>query len=446
MSPRSRKRRRPAQPISQPTDPDLEFLERLACVFFLIMIAIAIPRYVSLAWQGLEIWFPLDEKQHYDVIDQISSGRFPNQRSLITDYTFQISEDYFVGAKPDDFDGTKEGLGVLATSYESQQPPVYYLLLAGPNALMKYLDVPPPQLVRLLRSFDVIFYLGTSLIIILIFNDLSALVGYPRMFGYFIAAFFLTTGFGFRGYISCDHLSPLIGTLTIWLMLRLWRSGNRSYIVWSALAVSLSCLTKLTNGYLLLLWFANTLVYYHRRERPTVWGMLGHTAPFWLVPLYFGIRYLALGIEGFTPRPEMIEFLKAVLPPPPSPWEAARDVTIQSLPGLLQRFGPWPALACVVIFSIHLVISGRRLIVRRDPAAFPVFLACCIAAVIVLGAASLSPHTEGFGFHRFRHYGGYVALWYTAMFAAPLLYRSRRSDIIFASLSVVLLLTLTDLW
>jgi hypothetical protein len=423
VSPRSRKRRR-SRTAPQTAEQATKLFETLARGFLILLIVVTIPRYIESAWTGLPIWFAIDEMQHFDVIDQFSSGQFASQRDQITDYTYRISRDHFGLLSAAGDDGTKEDLGAFGVSYESQQPPVYYLLLAGPNRFLKLLGTSPPRQVRILRSFSILFYLGTCLVIVFIFNDLAALVEYPRLFGYYVATLFFITDVEQRGYISCDHLSPLIGTLGIWSMVRLWRSGKGSCVFWSALSVTLAFLTKYTSGYLLLLWATNTALFYRRHGLPVMSTMAKNVAPLLLIPLFVGAKLWAHGPEGFTHLPEMSEFFRAVLDPP-TPEMALRDVTVQSLPTFFWRFLPWSVTVSLLAMASNLIVSTHYVLVKRQRRAVPVFAACLVSALIVFGAVLLSPRFEEFGFHLFRQYGAYVAIWYTAMLAAPLLFRSR---------------------
>ena len=58
----------------------------------------------------------------------------------------------------------------------------------------------------------------------------------------------------------------------------------------------------------------------------------------------------------------------------------------------------------------------------------------------------MTVYVPGFNLHHFRHYQGYSVLWYTAIFAVPLLYSSRRLNIAAVCAGLMYLTITTDLW
>lgn len=420
---------------------------RYTVVWLVLLACMAVPHYVKSVWATDDIWFISDELAHYDYIDQLSSGRLPHPRDGLTDYTIEITADHFGFPDGLHYDGTRESLGVVGRSYEAQQPPLYYLLLAPPNYVLKKLNVAPPTLIRILRSFNVVVYIGMAVFILLTFRELSMMLGLDPLLGYIVACLAISVRFVHRHHISNDHLPALAGACAFYLGVRLWRTGRHRYMAWSCLAAVLAFLTKYTAGLLLAFWGLNTLFFYRRRGWRGWRTTLLHFAPLGALVLHFAGNARLYGVRDILGLRAADEVLWAFTKPNLNLVDVLRDLFARSVDLRPVVTIPTPvALMLLGVMGLSYALSFYRLFIRDNRNALPLFLACQVSVMVVLLAVVLNPYTTGIPWFFFRFWEAYGLCWYTALVATPFLVETRWLKTAGIALTVSALTWMTYVW
>lgn len=416
--------------------------------FYLLFLGLlAIPHYVDLIWFSGPLWSPVDELAHYDYIDQLSSGHMPHPRDSITPYSERITAEYFGFPEGVHYDGTNQSLGTTGKSYEAHQPPLYYLLLAGPNYLLKAAGVPPPVQIRILRSFNILIFVGTAILILLTFRDLTAMMDVDPLLGHFVAYVTVSVRFIQRYSISCDNLAAIIGAACIWLSVRLWRTGDQRYIGWSCLAAVLTFLTKYTNGLLFLVWGLNTLYFCQHRGRNPLRSVLWQWSPLALPVLYILGNGFVYGWDDPLKSKSAAEYFAGFLGINLNVFEIIRDLMGHSMdlrPALEYRTGV--AIFALGLISLNYAISFYRLLILQHRRILPIFVACQMSVLIILAAFLLNPYVGGVSWYFYRHYEGYDGFWYTSLVALPFLFENQWFRSIGIGIGAVAATWITYVW
>lgn len=196
-------------------------------------------------------WSPIDEYAHMDYIEKLSAGRMPAVSDTIEP---EILNDIFqhpertVAHRPE----TISSLGLALYSYQAKHPPVYYLLLAPLNSLLKALHYPIFERVRFLRwvSFGG-YVLGLFLLIPLTrkFRAVGFRVkpGWPVLgilFGLLVASH--------ERYGLGNNMWSLLMTLLALVFLLQFKLRKRLGFLWMTFfMIGISLVTALTNIFLL---------------------------------------------------------------------------------------------------------------------------------------------------------------------------------------------------
>lgn len=423
-------------------------IRRLLPVYLVLLIIVSLVSLAWLIWGDGTIWSPLDEIAHYDYIHELSTGRVPHPKEFISDHTLGITLDYFgFPAGMAKYDGAKESLGAMGRSYEAQQPPVYYLLMAAPDAMLERAGVSPPTVIRLLRSVNILFYGGAAFFIVLAYRDLSPLCGLPPVYGYFVAFFATAVRYLFRYQLDSDHLSALLGAACVYLAIHLWRTRDHRYVAWSGLAAVLAVLTKYTNGLLLLGWLLNTLFYYERAERPRARIRLRHAAPLLLLPLYFGINAWLYGWGDILKTKDTMEYFRHLVTPAPAPNLVVGSFLNNSVSLEPKWTQPIPFLyLLLLVILVNYGLSFFRLFLLDDKSVLPLFVATQTAGLILLACMLLNAWVTTVDWRAFRYFEGYDIFWYTALTATPLLIGSRLVRIAAAGAGALLAGAMVYIW
>lgn len=194
------------------------------------------------------IWGPIDEIAHMDYIEKISKAKFTmNTDSPIETEIFQSFE-YTQWAKPSNFDGTILTAGLPAISYELYQPPLYYIIMAVPNCIMKLFGVNIVNRVLIIRVISwFLFFLS---LVIGYFSILKLLKKFKFSVSLFFAQLYmiylLLVGSIHRFGISNDWLPLLIIHLIIWFFLKLYFENFNSVITWIHFLIAALMMTKQT--------------------------------------------------------------------------------------------------------------------------------------------------------------------------------------------------------
>ncbi|MBW7935923.1 MAG: hypothetical protein H3C71_01845, partial [Flavobacteriales bacterium] len=112
------------------------------------------------------IWSPVDEPAHMDYIEKLSYLKWPAATDSPVEQTIlqSYAQTNWNQSEPND-----TAIGLLAYSYELQQPPLYYLIMAVPNRLMIMTQVSLIKRVLVLRYISwSIFLFGLAIGAILI--------------------------------------------------------------------------------------------------------------------------------------------------------------------------------------------------------------------------------------------------------------------------------------
>lgn len=397
-------------------------IRRYLPAYLVLLACVSLSHHVRMIWTTGGIWSPLDEMNHYDYIDQLSSGRMPHPREYISDYTERITVDHFGFTAAVRYDGTKESLGSAGRSYEAQQPPVYYLLMAGPNYVLKKLGVAPPTQIRLLRSFNLLFLTGTAFLAILVFRELSALVGLDALLGYFIAFLTMSVRYAHRYHISPDQLAPLLGAACVYLAVRLWRTRDDRYVAWSSLAAVLAFLTKYPSGLLLPFWVVNTLFYYRHCGRRRFLECLQQLWPLALPVAYLGGNAYLYGWADVLKSQATAEYFGELVEPVFNVGYVTGQLMALSL-DLRPLWEPPVLLLALLLLLVagNYVLGFHRVFIAEDRRALPLFVACQMAGLVLLTAVLLNPYVPAIHWYHFRQYEACSLFWYAALIATPCL-------------------------
>lgn len=423
-------------------------IARLLPAYFTLLILVSLSSYVELIWGKGTIWSPLDEIAHYDYIHQLSTGHYPHPSEFISDHTQQITDDYFGWpAGMQKYDGTKESLGAMGRSYEAQQPPVYYLLLAGPDWVMERAGVSAEGTIRVLRSLNLPFYAGAAAFIVLTFRDLELLTGVPALYGYFVAFFATGLRFLYRYQLGADHLSALLGAASVYLCVRLWSTRNHRFVFWSGLAATIAALTKYTNGLLLLGWMLNTAWFHERVKRPGPRRRLTDAAPLMLLPVYFGVNAWLYGWDDILKTRDTMEYFSHLVTAAPAPNLVIGSFLNRSVSLEPKWTHPLPLLyVLLLVILVNYGLSFYRLFLLGDRRILPLFVACQMAGFILLAILLLNAWVTTVDWRQFRYFEGYAVFWYTALTATPLLIESRIVRVVSACLGALLAGVMVYVW
>lgn len=254
---------------------------------------------IDYTWK-LRIWSPFDEIAQYDYIDKLSSGRFPLPTEAISDYSANLSINYFDWIKGSEFKGTKETMGIAGLSYEAQQPPFYYLVMAVPNSILKSLSVMPRLQVRVLREIGVFAQVCAAIIIGVCINKSRRFTQIHPIWSLIIPVTILIPSWEWRGPISNSNFALLPTVLSIlFLLIYLEKQDNLWALGLNIFFTVLSFLTKYTYGLLLVLMIGFSLIMLWQNRKGREAGAFLKQMLLVLSPLLLVIGYLALNVYRF---------------------------------------------------------------------------------------------------------------------------------------------------
>lgn len=366
------------------------------------------------------IWSPVDEMAHYDYVDRLSSElRLPAPGERLSDYTRTITLERFRWAIPPGFDGTPAGMGVAGRSYEAHQPPLYYLLLAAPNAALKAAGVAPETQIRTLRVVNALFTVAAALLVLLALRDLAAVTGASPIWGYVLAPALLVVEPSAHYAIGNDRLSLLAGAACGFLLVRHWRTGRDADARRAAWCVLLSLLTKYSNGFLVPLFAASVVARMARREgRPSIGRLAAVAWPIALVALY-PLANWTIYDDPLKTRVTIGYFAK-IASPVPGALEFVRVLVSSSLCFVALR--PLPHLVHLLFVALlvkNLALGGYRLLVRREPAYAVVLVSAALSLAVLATALALPRLQPAVFWFDFRHFGAYLPFWLIGAFSFP---------------------------
>jgi hypothetical protein len=205
------------------------------------------------AWR-LPVW-GRNELAHFDRLERLSSLEWPRGAEPISDAAFEATLRHDLAWKrPKNFDGTKAGMGADGVSYETHQPPLYYLLMAPANAALRAAGVAIPSRVRSLRVAQLAFAALAIAFLFAICRELERSCGVARSWAWPMALAAATFHVPLTGTLGNDALSLAAGNATLWLCLRGWRIGEAKSLALAGFAVGAAFLSKPTCLLLLPCW------------------------------------------------------------------------------------------------------------------------------------------------------------------------------------------------
>jgi hypothetical protein len=350
------------------------------------------------------IWSPRDEIAHYDYIDRLTSGELPHPRDRISRYTFFISQE-LEWSRPSTFDGSIRSMGIAGRSYEAQQPPLYYALLALVNYSLRSRVTPPTQILAL-RTITLSFYFVGAVVVLI--------AGAKRQDSrILVAACVASCAMAFLGtgpYITLgnDSLSVLLGSMLFLFAFDYNAAHKTSSLIGMASVVAAAILTKQTNVSLLVVPCALAVLdrYTERRQSPLVW--LSVVAPAVVVigalaltnvwrtggalGSYSADRYFSSWV---TPPDSLFSFFVTLaataLRPAPS-----EDVS-----------GGWFVAAALGFLLAAVALLGekraKKTLIQFEMTRDLVVAAAVVAATLI-GASLMHQYQPGVHWHQYRHY------------------------------------------
>lgn len=386
-------------------------------LLFLALVAVLVGNAVF-SWH-LPIWQPRNELAHYDFIDALSRGHWPAPGKAIGDDVFAATVKLFKWKRPPLFDGTRESMGVEGLSYESHQPPVYYLIMALPHAALRATGCPIAYRIRLLRLLQSCLVAAGIVLVFPIFASLRRSFGIEMMWGGIIACWMgLVNGVRYSS-LGNDALSILACNLFL-LFCALWHEKRNPRLgVAAGAAAAVAILTKYTNGLVLPVFAVVWLVQLFRdHPRPT-----RKEIAILLIPAMPVLAYLAFNaaVYGDPMRTGATKESFAHLVKGMSNSGTFLRILIADACCLTQfkiLFPSWGYRLLGGLLLLSATLSLYRAIAGIDRARSLLNLACCILLAATLGSAlALNAFRPGVRWEGFRHYAGLQLVFWWALLA-----------------------------
>jgi hypothetical protein len=393
------------------------YLLFLFVIFFIFNIIYSVNQSL---WKSI-MWSPIDEVAHYDYIDKLSDLKIPSPSDDISAYTLHITTEVF-SKIPD------KKIGLMNKSYEAQQPPIYYLLLAVPNYVLKALSVDPKRQILILRLFNQLFILLACVLIILIFKELHKLIHIDAIYGYMLAIIIILLNADKRYGLSNDNLSPLMNNLGIYFLLLFWSSKHIKYATWAALTVTLGFLTKYTNGYMLILYIGVLVVYISQcqaTQRIAYKKLFLASSPILLIFLYFGLNIFLYGYQDILKTQATKEYFASMVLPINETMGFIRRLMEESfnfydlftIPQILLYL----ALVMIIVNFFYSIYKG---LYKKETYYVFIFIASLISILVLIAALLLNKYRAGVYWFEFRHFAGYILFWMIAIFHLPIFFNN----------------------
>jgi len=337
----------------------------------------------------------------------------------ISDYSLRLTLDYSTWKKPPSFDGTAKGMGVTGLSYEIQQPALYYLLLAGPNRMLKSAGVAPLRQIFMLRGLQFFFIVLGSLLAIPIFKELRLLFGTDPLWGY-VWSFYLSLSITWTGVqLTNDNLSLLAGNAVLYATLRFLRERTIFWNFVSAVLAVTACWVKATNGLFLLLHLAVRAPAGMRKDGGPRMRTLATALPFLLLLLQTGFNTL-YHHDPFKTGMVRDHFASWV-PSEGHPLRFIATLVCDSVD--LKHMGLHPPLTFAIVLMVFFAAKAVWLVsaaIRARALRFAPGFAALIMSLAVAGfALALNFLSPGVHWVSFRHYQGYALFWGVALWQFP---------------------------
>jgi hypothetical protein len=368
------------------------------------------------------IWDFRDEIAHFDYIEKLSHFHYPIPNEDISSYTAELCRYHFRWNETLSYDGTISSMGLAGKSYEAQQPPVYYVLLAIPYSVTKIFNWSPEAKLRTLRLIGYIFYVVGALLVIAIFSELARSFNIAQYYGYWIAFLILIINKQYVTTLGNDNLSLLLSSLSLYTALLYWRTKTTFSLIVLSISCGMSAITKLTNLPLILLPLITLLFtqfYFQRRAIVSHWII----ALFALLPvnIYFVYQFTTTGhILGLS---EMRELFASIVKPFESIDFIKRLVTDSlHIQDITTRQNRNIIFTVIVILLIWNLIQNIYNLKNEKATAILYFFTLTIGILIITIGLLLNHYAHGVYWSTFRHYYAALPLWVFIFAAAPIQY------------------------
>lgn len=238
--------------------------KRLFCIFFNLFCWVVVcfaGVHLFIYMNKQPIWSPVDEPAHMDYIEKLSYLKWPAATDSPVEQTIlqSYAQTNWNQSEPND-----TAIGLLAYSYELQQPPLYYLIMAVPNRLMIMTQVSLIKRVLVLRYISwSIFLFGLAIGAILIHRIMCTYFyrDYWFMSALYVLFGLLTGSFNRYG-LSNDWLSLLLANMALAAAWRFKNKPTNLHAIFALIILMLLTLSKQSNfplAFLVIIWMVYSL-------------------------------------------------------------------------------------------------------------------------------------------------------------------------------------------
>lgn len=256
-------------------------------------------------YQFAPIWNPNDELPHLDYIDRLANeNRIPSDGEMISDRSFDFHLQLGV-LNPPTFDRTKESIYPIGHSYEAHQPPLYYICMILPYKVVMGSSMQPRIKLRILRLISYLFHLAGLIMVFPVFKELRKL--YPSHispeFPYTVFLFMMITTVDLRAGINNDQMVLLPVMLSLFFMLRYYRTSTILSGFLASLFSALSVWVKFTNGLFLVFSFI-VILYLAVKRNSLSFKSIRIITPFILAPFLLIMNGFLFGWDNMLNHQE----------------------------------------------------------------------------------------------------------------------------------------------
>jgi hypothetical protein len=379
----------------------VDYMKHKVKYLILIVISLGWIRNVSNVFET-PVWSLRDEIQHFDYINCLSDGYLPKAEHAISSYS-----DHLIDSLPPTWpDSMLTANGFGRKSYEANQPPLYYALLAAPNLLLKKFHVNPMIQIHTLRLLSLLMVLGAVLVLLYTANNLfvwSPFLAYTTL----LAAGIMTlVAHGSYTTLGNDLLSPLFGVVLFHLFIQSFRAmnGMKYLFLIVALASLATSFVKVSNA---LLFIPCTLLIRYRWNSLTKKHSILLIALFLLFPI---IKYSLFHNSIVTNQQFSFVGFQNI-------WWFFRFF-FASMLGLPIVYAAWVGvtLNLLLIFSLFYIFRKQQTNIES----IVIEISLLTTLFVVLSAIFLNYAIHGVHWSLFRHYGatypfviiGFSAVWF----------------------------------
>ncbi len=313
-------------------------------------------------------------------------------------------------------------MGLAGWSYESQNPPLYYALLAPLQRVSLLVGVSPRTEVIALRLAGVLAFILGCLLLLLGFRELHNRFAVPEVYGVMLAVIALTTQHQTIATLGNDVLSFPFSVATCLFALRTCRAPTWQNRLGLALLAGLAPLVKLTNIPLLALPLIVAMCVRVRDRDATRWWPEASTALATLpTALFLGVSAWRSGklLGSSVARDAFATFVEPLRPFSEFLGVLTADSFQLQLVGLAgTRWVVSASFGLLFLAALQSVV-WLTLRKRRADAIFHL-VSVGVVATTIAGSWFLNDRIPGVHWHVFRHYFWCLPFWLFAFLATPL--------------------------